>query len=68
MNRIVYLAILVVGVILLVFGLNAHDSIVSGAKEAMTGAPTDKSIWLLVLGVAGIIIGGLGTLFRRNGH
>jgi uncharacterized membrane protein YidH (DUF202 family) len=67
MNRPVSLAILVIGVVLLVFGINAHDSVVSSAKEAITGTPTDKSLWLIVLGIAGIIVGGLGSLFRRAG-
>lgn len=68
MNRAVSLAILIVGVILLMFGLNAHDSIVSSAQEAVTGTPTDRSIWLIVLGAVGIVIGGLGTLVRRDGN
>ena len=67
MNRAVFLVLLVVGVILLVYGINAHDSLASTAKQAVTGTPTDRSIWLIVLGVAGIIIGGLGSMFRRSG-
>ncbi|HVU18278.1 MAG TPA: DUF3185 family protein [Candidatus Didemnitutus sp.] len=66
MNRIVSVAILVVGVVLLIYGINAHDSIASSAKQAVTGTPTDKSMWLIVGGIAGIVIGGLGTLFRGN--
>jgi divalent metal cation (Fe/Co/Zn/Cd) transporter len=66
MNRIVALAILIVGVVLLIFGFNAHDSIASEAKEVVTGTPTDKSIWLITLGIIGIVVGGLGTLFRRG--
>ena len=68
MNRAVFLALLVAGIILLVFGINAHDSLASTAKEAVTGTPTDKSIWLIVLGIAGIIVGGLGSLFRRGNN
>ena len=66
MNKPFSIAILVVGVVLLIYGINAHGSIVSSAKEAITGTPTDKSIWLIVLGIIGIIIGGLGSLFRPN--
>jgi len=66
MNRATSIAILVVGVILLIFGINAHDSLASGAKELVTGTPTDKSMWLIILGVVGIIVGGLGALFRRS--
>jgi len=66
MNRIPSLALLAAGVILLVFGINAHDSLVSSAKEAVTGTPTDKSMWLIIGGVTGIIVGGLGVMFRRG--
>lgn len=66
MNRVTSIAILIVGVILLIFGINAHDSVASSAKEMVTGTPTDKSMWLIILGVVGIIVGGLGSLFRRS--
>ncbi|HEX2861932.1 MAG TPA: DUF3185 family protein [Lacunisphaera sp.] len=66
MNKTLYIAILVVGVILLLFGLNAQDSLVSSTKEAVTGTPTDKSMGLIICGVVGIVIGGFGALFRRS--
>jgi hypothetical protein len=68
MNKALSIAILVVGVVLLIFGINAHDSLASSAKEAVTGSPTDKSIWLIVLGLIGIILGGLTSFFGRNGN
>jgi hypothetical protein len=67
MNKAIYIAILIAGIVLLVFGLNAQDSLVSSTKEAITGTPTDKSMGLIVGGIVGIIIGGLGTMFRRSG-
>ena len=67
MNRPLAIAVLVIGIVLLVFGINAHDSVASSAKELVTGTPTDKSLWLIILGIAGIIIGGLGSIFRRAG-
>ncbi len=66
MNRIASLALLIVGVLLLLFGLNASDSVASNISETVSGTPTDKSIWLIVLGVLGIISGGLGFIFRRT--
>ncbi len=66
MNRFISIAILVAGVVFLIFGINAHDSIASNAKEAITGVPTDKSLWFIILGISGIIVGGLGSLFRRG--
>ncbi len=66
MNRALSIAILIAGVVLLVFGINAQDSVASSAKEIVTGTPSDKSIWLIVLGIIGIIVGGLSSMFRRG--
>jgi len=62
MNKPIAIALLVIGVILLIFGLNAGDSLASNVKETVTGTPTDKSMWLIIGGVAGIIVGGVGLL------
>lgn len=66
MNKALSIAILVAGIVLLVFGINAQDSFGSQAKEALTGTPTDKSMWLIVLGLIGIIVGGLNSFFGRS--
>ena len=51
----------VVGVVLIVFGMNASASLGSRLSELFTGAPSDRTIWLLLAGVAAAII-GLGLL------
>lgn len=66
MNRALSLAILVAGIILLVFGFNAGESFASETKEALTGTPSDKSMWLIILGAIGIIVGGIGAFSRRG--
>jgi hypothetical protein len=66
MPRITSIAILVAGIILLVYGLNASDSVSSSVSRAVSGTPTDKTVWLIALGVIGIVSGGIGLLFRRN--
>lgn len=66
MNKFLSIAILVVGIALLGYGLNAGDSLASQAKEAVTGNPTDRSMILIISGVAAIVIGGLSTFFRRH--
>lgn len=66
MNKILYIVLLAAGIILLAFGLNAQDSLVSSAKEAVTGTPTDRSMMLIIGGIIGIIIGSLGTMFHRG--
>lgn len=62
MNKGLSLVLLVVGVVLLVLGVIASDSISSDFSRLFTGEPTDKTLWLLIGGgVAAIIgLGGLG--------
>ena len=62
MNKAIGLALLAVGIILIVFGVNASNSAGSGFSRFFTGSPTDKTIWLLVGGVASSVIGGVMTL------
>lgn len=66
MSKIPSLAFLIVGVILLIYGINASDSVSSNVTEAVTGAPANKTIWLIVLGIIGIIAGGAGLVMRRR--
>lgn len=65
MSKSIALAVLVVGAVLLVWGINAYNSTGSEVTEALTGAPTDKSIWLIALGALGAIAGAV-SLFRRR--
>ena len=66
MNRAISLALLIIGIVLLIMGINASDSVGSEISEAVQGTPTDRSIWLIVGGIAAAIIGGLGLLRRRT--
>jgi hypothetical protein len=59
MNKGTAIALLVVGVILLIFGLDAYHSASSGVSQAVTGAPSDKAIWLLIGGAIAAIVGGV---------
>ena len=67
MNRAISLVLLIVGVILVIWGLNASDSFGSSVSKLFTGAPTDKTIWLIVVG---IVIGasGLFGMFSSKGN
>jgi hypothetical protein len=60
-NKSLFLALLVIGVVLLVLGVIASDSISSGFSRLFTGEPTDKTLWLLIGGGVATI-GGLGGL------
>jgi len=66
MNRIVGIVLLVAGVVLLVLGLNASDSLASDFSRFFTGSPTDKAIWLLIAGVVSAVLGLIFTL--RGAH
>ncbi len=62
MNKGISVALLVVGVILLVFGLTAYHSASSDLSRFFTGAPTDKALWLLIGGSVASIVGFLGLI------
>lgn len=55
---IVGIVCIVVGIILLVYGISASDSFASNVKESITGNPTDRSMWLLIGGAALVAVGG----------
>ena len=48
----------VVGVVLLIMGINASESLASEISEFFTGNPTDKAVWMIVGGV-GCLVAGL---------
>jgi hypothetical protein len=67
MFRMVGVAVFVLGVVLLVMGISAADSIGSSFSRFFTGNPTDKSIWLMLGGVVCILSGAGGFIaFRGN--
>lgn len=67
MQSVVGIALLVVGVGLMIFGMQASASVGSRLSELFTGAPSDRTIWLLVAGVAAALLGlGLLLVGRRR--
>jgi divalent metal cation (Fe/Co/Zn/Cd) transporter len=65
MNKIISLAILAGGIVLVVVGVAATKSFSSDVSRFFTGSPTDKAIWMLIGGVVAIII-GLGVCYAVN--
>jgi Protein of unknown function (DUF3185) len=56
-RRSMGIALLVGGVILLVFGLDASNSFASDVTEAFTGSPSDRTMWMIVGGSAAAVAG-----------
>tara|TARA_R110002126_G_scaffold150368_3_gene296581 strand:+ start:913 stop:1107 length:195 start_codon:yes stop_codon:yes gene_type:complete len=64
MNKIIGLALLVVGAVLLYFGYNAFNSVESEVSEFVTGSPSDNAVWYLVGGAVAAII-GIGVILKK---
>ena len=62
MNRPIGLALLVIGIVLIIFGINASNSFGSDVSRFFTGSPTDKSVWMLIGGIASVAVGGAMSL------
>ena len=65
MNKAISLALLVGGIVLIVYGISASDSISSSFTRFFTGSPTDKTMWLLIGGIVAAAVGLFG-LFRGS--
>ena len=68
MNRAFSFALLAVGILLIVLGINASNALSSDISRFFTGSPTDKAVWLLAGGVVAAVIGLMGPtrLLRRK--
>jgi hypothetical protein len=60
-------AFIVVGIALIVWGLQVYRSFGSEVTEAVTGAPSDRAIWLLVAGTVASLVGLFGLFSRTRG-
>lgn len=66
MHKALGIALLAVGVLLLIFGISSADSLASDISRFFTGEPTDRAMWLIIGGVASLMIGG--TLAVMSGR
>jgi uncharacterized integral membrane protein len=62
MQRIVGIVLIVVGVILLIMGMNATDSVGDRMSKFFTGQFTDTTVWYIVGGAAAAVLGLLLTV------
>ena len=66
MNNRISLAILVVGLVLVFYGISAANALSSGVSRAVTGSPADQTLWFFGGGGALILIGGYGLLMKSD--
>jgi hypothetical protein len=66
MNRIISLALLIGGVVLMVYGFNGTNSFGSDVSKFFTGSPNNRAIWMFIGGAVIATIGLVSTL--RSGR
>jgi hypothetical protein len=64
MNKIIFSALIIGGVVLIVLGFNATHSFSSDVSRFFSGSPTDKAIWMLIGGFVAAVIGLFGVTHR----
>jgi hypothetical protein len=67
MNKIISLALLVGGIVLIVIGINATNSFSSDVSRFFTGSPNDKAVWMLIGGIL-TAVAGLAALLYSPKH
>jgi LPXTG-motif cell wall-anchored protein len=65
-NRIIGLVLVVVGIVLLVFGMNASQAPVDQVTQTFTGRFTQTTMTYLIIGIIAIVGGGLLALRGRR--
>jgi drug/metabolite transporter (DMT)-like permease len=66
MTRILGVTLFAIGIVLLIMGYNASESPVNQISDALTGSYTDRTMWFIVGGVAGVVCGALIAAFGRS--
>lgn len=65
-QRGIGIALLVIGVILLIIGMNASDSLADRASNFFTGHFTDATMWYIIGGIVMAVCGLTLTVFGRR--
>jgi hypothetical protein len=63
MNKLLSVALMVIGASLIVYGAIAMDSFSSDLSRLFTGAPTEKSMWMFIGGIILALAGLSGVTF-----
>lgn len=62
MNKTFCLVLLAAGIVLIILGINAANSLGSDFSRLFRGMPNDKSVWLLLAGLIATVVGAQGLL------
>jgi hypothetical protein len=67
MNRIISLALLVGGIVLIVTSFTASNSFTADVSRFSTGSLTERAVWMLIGGLLAALV-GLEMLWRSPKH
>jgi uncharacterized membrane protein YidH (DUF202 family) len=65
-SRIIGIVILAVGIVLLIFGMNASHAPIDQISETFTGRYTQTTMTYLIIGIVAVIGGGLLAVSGRR--
>ena len=68
MNKGISVALLIIGILLIIWGIDAWGSFGSELSRFFTGSPTNKTIWLLAGGIIAVIVGLFGLFGGSKGN
>jgi hypothetical protein len=58
-SRILGIVALALGGVLLIFAWRASNAPIEQVAEALTGRYTNNTMWFLLAGIAGVVVGGV---------
>ncbi len=64
-SKLLGIILLVVGVIVLLFGFNASQSLGDQVTETLTGRFTDETMWYIIGGTVAVVVGSFLALGRK---
>jgi hypothetical protein len=68
MLKVISVALVAGGIILLIFGIDAWNSLGSDVSNVVSGTPTNRAIWFVVSGTVALIVGIGGLLYTPKMH
>lgn len=63
--KLLGIILLVIGVILLIFGFNASQSLGDQVTETITGRFTDETMWFIIGGAVAVVVGAFLALGKK---